>query len=117
MISIENQIETLIDDFNQSQINTAIDFGFAEAIRALMRQDPNIIMVGEIRDAETAHTAIQAAQTGHLVLSTLHTQDAPSSISRLIDLEVPMHLLRATLVGVVAQRLIRILCKGLQGCR
>ncbi len=109
--TIEDPIEMLIDDFNQSQINTAIDFGFAEAIRAMMRQDPDIIMVGEIRDAETAHMAIQAALTGHLVLSTLHTQDAPSAISRLIDLEVPMHLLRATLVGVVAQRLIRVLCK------
>ena len=109
--TIEDPIEMLIDDFNQSQINTAIDFGFAEAIRALMRQDPDIIMVGEIRDAETAHMAIQAALTGHLVLSTLHTQDAPSAISRLVDLEVPMYLLRATLVGVVAQRLIRILCK------
>ena len=109
--TIEDPIEMLIDDFNQSQINTAIDFGFAEAIRALMRQDPDIIMVGEIRDAETAHMAIQAALTGHLVLSTLHTQDAPSAINRLVDLEVPMHLLRATLVGVVAQRLIRVLCK------
>ena len=109
--TIEDPIEMLIDDFNQSQINTAIDFGFAEAIRALMRQDPDIIMVGEIRDADTAHMAIQAALIGHLVLSTLHTQDAPSAISRLVDLEVPMHLLRATLVGVVAQRLIRILCK------
>lgn len=109
--TIEDPIEMLIDDFNQSQINTAIDFGFAEAIRALMRQDPDIIMVGEIRDADTAHMAIQAALIGHLVLSTLHTQDAPSAISRLVDLEVPMYLLRATLVGVVAQRLIRILCK------
>jgi hypothetical protein len=84
--------------------------GFAEGIRALMRQDPDIIMVGEIRDLETAEMAIQAALTGHLVLSTLHTNDAPSAMTRLLDLGVPPYLLSATVIGVMAQRLVRTLC-------
>ena len=87
-----------------------IGVGFAEGIRALMRQDPDIIMVGEIRDLETADMAIQAALTGHLVLSTLHTNDAPTAVTRLLDLGVPPYLLQATLLGVMAQRLVRTLC-------
>jgi general secretion pathway protein E len=79
-------------------------------VRALMRQDPDIIMVGEIRDLETAEMAIQAALTGHLVLSTLHTNDAPSAVTRMLDLGVPAYLLNATLLGIMAQRLVRILC-------
>ena len=96
--------------FNQMQVQSQIDLGFAEGVRALMRQDPDIIMVGEIRDLETAEMAMQAALTGHLVLSTLHTNDAPSAVTRLLDLGVPPYLLNATLIGVMAQRLVRTLC-------
>ena len=92
------------------QVQHNIDLTFASGVRALMRQDPDIIMVGEIRDLETAEMAIQAALTGHLVLSTLHTNDAPSAITRLLELGVPHYLLRATLLGVMAQRLVRTLC-------
>ena len=108
--TIEDPIEMVVDEFNQSQIQPAIDFDFAAGIRTLMRQDPDIIMVGEIRDHETAEMAVQAALTGHLVLSTLHTNDAPTAISRLLDLGMPAHLLRATLNGIMAQRLLRTLC-------
>jgi len=108
--TIEDPIEMVVDAINQSQIQPAIDFDFAAGIRTLMRQDPDIIMVGEIRDRETAEMAVQAALTGHLVLSTLHTNDAPSAISRLLDLGMPAHLLKATLNGVMAQRLLRTLC-------
>ncbi|MBC7859967.1 MAG: Flp pilus assembly complex ATPase component TadA, partial [Burkholderiaceae bacterium] len=87
-----------------------IDLSFADGVRALMRQDPDIIMVGEIRDLATAEMAIQAALTGHLVLSTLHTNDAPSAVMRLLELGVPHYLLGATLIGIMAQRLVRTLC-------
>jgi general secretion pathway protein E len=93
------------------QVQSAIDLNFAEGVRALMRQDPDIIMIGEIRDLETAEMAIQAALTGHLVLSTLHTNDAASAITRMLDLGVPPYLLNATVLGVMAQRLVRTLCK------
>ena len=96
--------------FNQMQVKHGIDLGFADGVRALMRQDPDIIMVGEIRDLETAEMAVQAALTGHLVLSTLHTNDAPSAMTRLLELGVPPYLLNATLNGVMAQRLVRMLC-------
>jgi general secretion pathway protein E len=96
--------------FNQTQVQPALDLGFAEGLRALMRQDPDIIMVGEIRDLETAEMAIQAALTGHLVFSTLHTNDAASAITRLTDLGVPPYLITATVIGVLAQRLVRTLC-------
>jgi general secretion pathway protein E len=96
--------------FNQTQVQAALDMGFAEGLRALMRQDPDIIMVGEIRDLPTAEMAIQAALTGHLVFSTLHTNDAASAITRLADLGVPTYLINATVVGVLAQRLARTLC-------
>jgi general secretion pathway protein E len=108
--TLEDPIEMVEPAFNQMQIQTGLDLTFAEGVRALMRQDPDIIMVGEIRDLETADMAIQAALTGHLVLSTLHTNDAPSAITRLLDLGVPSYLLNATLLGIMAQRLVRTLC-------
>lgn len=108
--TVEDPIEMVEPAFNQLQVQTGIDLGFAQGIRALMRQDPDIIMVGEIRDLATAEMAVQAALTGHLVLATLHTNDAPSAITRLLDLGVPAFLLKATLVGVLAQRLVRSLC-------
>ncbi|MBP7247002.1 MAG: Flp pilus assembly complex ATPase component TadA, partial [Brachymonas sp.] len=108
--TIEDPIEMIEPSFNQTQAQPQLDFGFAEGVRTLMRQDPDIIMVGEIRDLETADMAIQAALTGHLVFSTLHTNDAPSAITRLIELGVPSYLINATLLGVLAQRLLRCLC-------
>src|SRR5271156_562090 len=96
--------------FNQMQVQQNLGVTFAQGIRTLMRQDPDIIMVGEIRDLETAEVAVQAALTGHLVLSTLHTNDAPSAVTRLLDLGVPSFLLKAVVIGVVAQRLVRRLC-------
>ncbi len=108
--TIEDPIEMVEAAFNQMQVQAAVDLGFAEGVRALMRQDPDIIMVGEIRDLETGEMAIQAALTGHLVLSTLHTNDAPSAITRMLDLGVPSYLLSATTLGIMAQRLVRILC-------
>jgi general secretion pathway protein E len=108
--TIEDPIEMVEDAFNQMQVQHNIEVTFASGVRALMRQDPDIIMIGEIRDLETAEMAIQAALTGHLVLSTLHTNDAPSSVSRLIELGVPYYLIRATVLGVMAQRLVRTLC-------
>lgn len=108
--TIEDPIEMLEPSFNQMQVNNGIELGFADGVRALMRQDPDIIMVGEIRDQDTANMAIQAALTGHLVLSTLHTNDAPSSLTRLHDLGVQPFLTAATILGVLAQRLVRKLC-------
>jgi general secretion pathway protein E len=108
--TIEDPIEMVEPAFNQMQVSMNIDLGFADGVRALMRQDPDIIMIGEIRDMETADMAIQAALTGHLVLSTLHTNDAPSAVSRLLDLGVPPYLINATLLGIMAQRLVRTLC-------
>jgi general secretion pathway protein E len=96
--------------FNQIQVHSAIGLSFASGVRALLRQDPDIMMIGEIRDLETAEMAIQAALTGHLVLSTLHTNDAPSAITRLLELGVPAYLISATVLGVMAQRLVRTLC-------
>src|SRR5574341_1210450 len=108
--TIEDPIEMVEPSFNQMQVHQAIDLGFAEGVRALMRQDPDIIMVGEIRDLETAEMAVQAALTGHLVLSTLHTNDAPGAVTRLLELGVAPYLLNATVNGVMAQRLVRTLC-------
>jgi general secretion pathway protein E len=109
--TIEDPIEMIEPAFNQMQVTHAIDLGFAEGVRSLMRQDPDIIMVGEIRDLETAEMAVQAALTGHLVLSTLHTNDSASAITRLLDLGVPPYLLNSTILGVMAQRLVRTLCR------
>ena len=108
--SVEDPIEMIAPEFNQMQVQRAIDVDFANGVRTLMRQDPDIIMVGEIRDRDTAEMAVQAALTGHLVLSTLHTNDAPTAVTRLIDLGVPSYLINSTLLGVMAQRLIRTLC-------
>jgi general secretion pathway protein E len=108
--TIEDPIEMIEPAFNQTQVQPAVELGFAEGLRALMRQDPDIIMVGEIRDLETAEMAIQAALTGHLVFSTLHTNDAAAAITRLADLGVPPYLIAATVIGVLAQRLVRSLC-------
>ena len=109
--TIEDPIEMIEPSFNQTQVQPQIDFDFPEGVRALMRQDPDIIMVGEIRDQQTAQMAVQAALTGHLVFSTLHTNDAPSAVTRLMELGIPNYLLSATLIGVLAQRLVRTLCK------
>ncbi len=108
--TIEDPIEMLEPSFNQMQVNPNIELGFADGVRALMRQDPDIIMVGEVRDHDTANMAIQAALTGHLVLSTLHTNDAPSSLTRLHDLGIQPFLTAATILGILAQRLVRKLC-------
>ena len=108
--TIEDPIEMIEPAFNQTQVQPAVELGFAEGLRALMRQDPDIIMVGEIRDLETAEMAIQAALTGHLVFSTLHTNDSVSAVTRLTDLGVPPYLINATVIGVLAQRLVRTLC-------
>ena len=108
--TIEDPIEMVEGAFNQMQVNHQIELDFATGVRALMRQDPDIIMVGEIRDLETAEMAVQAALTGHLVISTLHTNDAPSAVSRLLELGVPAYLIKNTVRGIMAQRLVRILC-------
>ena len=108
--TIEDPIEMIQPALNQTQVQPMIDLGFAEGLRALMRQDPDIIMVGEIRDLATAEMAIQAALTGHLVFSTLHTNDSASAVTRLADLGVPPYLIGSTVIGVLAQRLVRTLC-------
>ena len=108
--TVEDPMEMVEPSFNQMQVQQNIDLTFANGLRSLLRQDPDIIMVGEIRDLETAEMAIQAALTGHLVISTLHTNDAPSAITRLLELGVPPYLIKATLLGVMAQRLVRTLC-------
>ena len=108
--TIEDPIEMVEPSFNQMQVQANIDLTFAAGVKALLRQDPDIIMIGEIRDLETAEMATQAALTGHLVLSTLHTNDAPTAITRLLELGVPAYLIRATVIGVMAQRLLRTLC-------
>lgn len=108
--TIEDPIEMVEGTFNQMQVQENIGLSFADGVRALLRQDPDIIMIGEVRDLETAEMAIQAALTGHLVFTTLHTNDAPSAITRLLELGVPPYLIKATVAGVVAQRLVRVLC-------
>ena len=108
--TIEDPIERIDPALNQTQVQPQLDFSFAEGVRALMRQAPDIILIGELRDLETAEMAVQAALTGHLVFSTLHTNDAPSALTRLMELGVPAYLLNATILGVLAQRLVRTLC-------
>src|ERR1700722_12251950 len=108
--TIEDPIEIVVDAFNQIAIQPKIGVTFAEALRHVLRQDPDIIMVGEVRDAETAEIALQAALTGHLVLATLHTNDASTAITRLLELGIDPFILSSTLVGVVAQRLVRTVC-------
>jgi general secretion pathway protein E len=109
-VTIEDPIEMVHEEFNQVAVRPAIELTFASALRTVLRQDPDIIMVGEIRDRETADHAVQAALTGHLVLSTLHTNDAPSSVTRLLDLGIPHFLILSTVIGIVAQRLVRVNC-------
>ncbi|WP_447738100.1 GspE/PulE family protein [Pseudomonas laurentiana] len=116
LCTIEDPIERLEPAFNQLQVQPALDLGFANGVRAMLRQDPDIIMIGEIRDRETALVAVQAALTGHLVLSTLHTNDACAAITRLQELGVADYLIKATLVGVMAQRLVRTVCPDCQAC-
>ncbi len=108
--TIEDPIEMIHEDFNQIAVQTSIGVTFATILRNILRQDPDIIMIGEMRDLETAENAVQAALTGHLVLSTLHTNDAPSSITRLLDIGIPSFLVQSTLIGILAQRLIRKIC-------
>ncbi|MGY0633303.1 GspE/PulE family protein [Luteimonas sp. A478] len=108
--TVEDPIEMVAPELNQSQVHHGIDFGFAQGVRTLLRQDPDIIMIGEIRDLDTAQMGVQASLTGHLVLSTLHTNDAPSAVTRLLDLGLPHYLIASTLTGVLAQRLVRTLC-------
>ncbi|NLH41258.1 MAG: Flp pilus assembly complex ATPase component TadA [Planctomycetes bacterium] len=110
--TVEDPVECNISGINQFQVNTSVGFAFSTALRSLLRQDPDIIMVGEIRDDATASIAVQAALTGHLVLSTLHTNDAPGAVTRLLDLGVAPYLLGASLRGVIAQRLVRRICSN-----
>src|SRR5215470_15398537 len=108
--TVEDPIEMIEPQFNQMQVQPAIGVDFAHGVRTLMRQDPDIIMVGEIRDRDTADMAVQAALTGHLVLASLHTNDAPTAVTRMLDLGMPAYLISSTLLGVMAQRLVRTLC-------
>jgi general secretion pathway protein E len=110
VVTIEDPIEIVVDAFNQVSVQPKIGVGFAEALRHVLRQDPDIIMVGEVRDGETAEIALQAALTGHMVLATLHTNDASSAVTRLLELGVDPFVLSSTLVGVIAQRLVRMVC-------
>jgi general secretion pathway protein E len=110
VLTVEDPIEYELPGIGQTQVNSKIDLTFAKALRAILRQDPDVIMIGEIRDYETAQIAIQASLTGHLVLATLHTNDAPSAVTRLMDMGVEPFLLSSSLLGVQAQRLVRKLC-------
>jgi general secretion pathway protein E len=111
IITIEDPIEMVLEEFNQVGVQPAVDVTFATVLRNILRQDPDVLMIGEIRDRETASSAIQSALTGHLVLSTLHTNDAPSSITRLLDIGVPAFLINSTINGIIAQRLVRCICQ------
>ena len=115
IVTIEDPVEYRLSGINQTQVNTQAGVSFAQGLRSFLRQDPNVIMVGEVRDRETAEIAIQAALTGHLVLSTLHTNDAPSALARLMDMGIEPFLLSSTVNGVIAQRLARTICKECKG--
>jgi type II secretory ATPase GspE/PulE/Tfp pilus assembly ATPase PilB-like protein len=110
IVTVEDPVEYQLEQVNQVQIDEATSFSFAGALRSILRQDPDVIMVGEIRDTETAQVAVQAALTGHLVLSTLHTNDSAGAVTRLIDMGVAPYKVAAALIGVVAQRLVRTIC-------
>jgi general secretion pathway protein E len=110
VLTVEDPVEYELTGIGQTQVNAKIDLTFAKALRAILRQDPDVIMIGEIRDYETAQIAIQASLTGHLVLATVHTNDAPSTVTRMIDMGVEPFLLSSSLLGVLAQRLVRKLC-------
>jgi general secretion pathway protein E len=109
--TVEDPIEMINEDFNQIAVNPVVGITFSHILRNILRQDPDIIMIGEMRDLDTAENAIQAALTGHLVLSTLHTNDAPLSVTRMLDLGIPAFLIQSTLIGVLAQRLVRKICQ------
>src|SRR5437660_11325398 len=111
-MTIEDPVEYQLKGISQTPVNPKIDLTFASGLRSFLRQDPDVIMVGEIRDRETAEIAIQASLTGHLVFSTVHTNDAAGAITRLIDMGVEPYLVGSSLIGVLAQRLVRVLCKG-----
>jgi len=111
VLTVEDPVEYELPGIGQTQVNPKIDLTFAKALRAILRQDPDVVMIGEIRDFETAQIAIQASLTGHLVLATVHTNDAPSTVNRLIDMGVEPFLLSSSLLGVLAQRLVRKLCE------
>ena len=110
-MTVEDPVEYEVAGINQTQVNSEIGFNFASALREILRQDPDVIMVGEIRDRETADIAIRASLTGHLVLSTLHTNDAPGAITRLIDMEIEPFLIASSVEMVIAQRLVRRLAE------
>ena len=118
IMTVEDPIEYNLEGVGQTQVNSRIEMNFARALRAILRQDPDIVMIGEIRDLETAQIAVQASLTGHLVLATLHTNDAPSAVTRLIDMGIEPFLLSSSLLGVLGQRLIRLTCTAChgQGC-
>ncbi len=115
IMTVEDPIEYNLDGIGQTQVNARINMNFARALRAILRQDPDIVMIGEIRDLETAQIAVQASLTGHLVLATLHTNDAPSAVTRLMDMGIEPFLLSSTLLGVLGQRLIRLKCQVCNG--
>ncbi len=115
IMTVEDPIEYNLEGVGQTQVNSRIEMNFARALRAILRQDPDIVMIGEIRDLETAQIAVQASLTGHLVLATLHTNDAPSAVTRLIDMGIEPFLLSSSLLGVLGQRLIRLSCSACQG--
>ncbi|MEG0962314.1 MAG: GspE/PulE family protein, partial [Lachnospiraceae bacterium] len=110
IITVEDPVESILDGVNQVQVNAKADLTFATALRSILRQDPDIIMIGEIRDRETAEIAVQASMTGHLVVSTLHTNSAASTLTRLLDMGIESYLLSDSMIGVIAQRLVRRLC-------
>jgi type IV pilus assembly protein PilB len=112
IITVEDPVEYELPGINQVQINEKVGLSFPFVLRSILRQDPNVIMVGEIRDEETAEIAVQASMTGHLVLSTLHTNDAPSAVNRLIDIGIPPYMIASSVIGVVAQRLVRTICSN-----
>ena len=115
MMTVEDPIEYALDGVGQTQVNPKIDLTFARALRAILRQDPDIIMIGEIRDLETAQIAVQASLTGHLVLATLHTNDSVSAVTRLLDMGIEPFLLSSSILGILAQRLVRKLCPDCKG--
>jgi general secretion pathway protein E len=110
IMTVEDPIEYDLDGISQTQVNSRIEMSFARALRTILRQDPDVVMIGEIRDLETAQIAVQASLTGHLVFATLHTNDAVSAVTRLVDMGVEPFLLASSLIGVIAQRLVRRLC-------
>src|SRR6185436_1934883 len=110
IVTVEDPVEYRLPGVNQVAVSDKAGLTFAAGLRSILRQDPNVIMVGEIRDLETAQVAFQAAQTGHMVLSTLHTNDAPSAVTRLVEMGLPAYSVASALIGVMAQRLVRRLC-------